>query len=260
MMLNYREWKLKTLEGDMLIIYIEGGFMSRSLRPAEIANQLGISTSSLRNYEAKGMLPPASRASNGYRVYTDEHAAYFACIVAMSPGFGMDITSTVLAHLQRRELEPALWVINDAQAATHEYKLILEEAEGLMKELYVKRNEGSGWMTIGEMSAAAGIPSSTLRYWEHDGLITAARQEDNNYRRYDKFQEVKVRILKSTQKIIYSSDTVRLKQAVRSLPPWDLPAMQALIQSAQAALAQRNREQLRGLHSLYRLASQLDLV
>jgi DNA-binding transcriptional MerR regulator len=102
---------------------MEGNFMSRSLRPAEIANQLGISTSSLRNYEAKGIVPPANRASNGYRVYTKEHAAYFACIVAMSPGFGMEITSAVLTHLQRRELGPALWLINDAQAATHEDKL-----------------------------------------------------------------------------------------------------------------------------------------
>ncbi|MZQ81208.1 MerR family DNA-binding transcriptional regulator [Paenibacillus sp. 5J-6] len=235
--------------------------MSRSLRPAEIANQLGISTSSLRNYEAKGIVPPASRASNGYRVYTDEHAAYFACIVAMSPGFGMEITSAVLAHLQRRELEPALWLINDAQAATHEDKCVLEEAEGLMKGLpIIKSDEGSRWMTIGEMSAAAGIPSSTLRYWEHDGLIAAARHEDNNYRVYDKFQEVKVHVLKSTQKVMYSSDTVRLKQAVRSLPAWDLPAMQALIESARAVLALRNREQLRGLQSLYRLASQLELV
>jgi DNA-binding transcriptional MerR regulator len=239
---------------------MEGNFMSRSLRPAEIANQLGISTSSLRNYEAKGIVPPANRASNGYRVYTKEHAAYFACIVAMSPGFGMEITSAVLTHLQRRELGPALWLINDAQAATHEDKLILEEAEGLMKGLTVNSDEGSGWMTIGEMSAAVGIPSSTLRYWEHDGLIAAERHEDNNYRLYDKFQELKVRILKSTQKMMYSSDTVLLKQAVRSLPSWDLAAMQALIESARAALAHRNREQLSGLHSLYRLAFELELV
>jgi DNA-binding transcriptional MerR regulator len=129
-----------------------------------------------------------------------------------------------------------------------------------MKGLTVNSDEGSGWMTIGEMSAAAGIPSSTLRYWEHDGLIAAERHEDNNYRLYDKFQELKVRILKSTQKMMYSSDTVRLKQAVRSLPSWDLAAMQALIESARAALAHRNREQLSGLHSLYRLAFELELV
>lgn len=232
--------------------------MSRSLRPAEIANQLGISTSSLRNYEARGIVPPAARASNGYRIYSDEHIAYFACIAAMSPGFGMEITSDVLTLLQRRELGSALWLINDAQAATQEDKLILEEAEGLLNQLAASNGEAPGWLTIGEISAAADIPASTLRYWEQEGLITAARH-DNNYRLYDKFQEVKVRILKSTQKAVYSSDTVRLKQAVKSLPSGELQGMRTLIESARAALVQRNREQLRGLHYLYKLCSKLKL-
>ncbi|MDD9269012.1 MerR family DNA-binding transcriptional regulator [Paenibacillus sp. GCM10023248] len=234
--------------------------MSRTLRPAEIANQLGISTSSLRNYEAKGIVPPASRASNGYRVYTDEHIAYFTCIVAMSPGFGMEITSEVLILLQRQELGAALWLINAAQAATHADKLVLEEAEGLMSKLALSGSAEPGWMTIGELSATAGIPTSTLRYWEQDGLIAAARHENNNYRKYDKFQEVKVWILKSTQKAVYSGDTVRLKQAVRGLPAGHWQAMEAVIAAARAALAERNREQLRGLHSLHNLCSRLKLV
>ncbi|MED4752804.1 MerR family DNA-binding transcriptional regulator [Brevibacillus choshinensis] len=233
--------------------------MNRTLRPSDIAKQLGISTSSLRNYEARGIVPPAGRAPNGYRVYTYEHAAYFECIVAMSPGFGMEITSAVLSMLQRRELGAALWMINDAQAATHEDKLVLEKAVELLEQIVSDKGGNANWMTIGEMSAAASIPASTLRYWEDKGLISSTRNETNNYRLYDKFQAVKVWLLKSTQKTVYSGDTVRLKQSIGKLPSGDLQALQSLIELARNALLQRNREQLRGLHSLYRLCTVLTL-
>lgn len=233
--------------------------MSRTLRPWDIAKSLGISTSSLRNYEARGIVPPAGRAPNGYRVYTYEHAAYFECLVAMSPGFGMEITSSVLSMLQRRELGVALWLINDAQAATHEDKLVLEKAVDLLEQIATYKGENANWMTIGEMSAAASIPASTLRYWESEGLISSTRNENNNYRLYDKFQMVKIWLLKSTQKAVYSADIVRLKKAIGKLPSGDLQALQTQIESARNALLQRNREQLRGLHSLYRLCTVLQL-
>ncbi|MDF2680529.1 MAG: transcriptional regulator [Brevibacillus sp.] len=233
--------------------------MSHTLRPSDIAKQLGISTSSLRNYEARGIVPPAGRAPNGYRVYTYEHAAYFECIVAMSPGFGMEITSSVLSMLQRRELGAALWLINEAQAATHEDKLVLEKAVVLLEQITANKGGYANWMTIGEISAAASIPASTLRYWEHKGLISSTRNEKNNYRLYDKFQAVKIWLLKSTQKAVYSGDMARLKQAIGNLPSGDFQALQLLIESARNALLQRNREQLRGLHSLYRLCTILKL-
>jgi predicted transcriptional regulator len=36
---------------------------------------------------------------------------------------------------------------------------------------------------IGEISDLLGIPKSTLRYWESEGLIDRQR-DDNNYRKY----------------------------------------------------------------------------
>ncbi|MGG1658580.1 MerR family DNA-binding transcriptional regulator [Brevibacillus sp. NRS-1366] len=233
--------------------------MSRTLRPSDIAQQLGISTSSLRNYEARGIVPPADRAPNGYRVYTHEHVAYFECIVAMSPGFGMEITSAVLSMLQQRELGAVLWLINDAQAATHEDKLVLDKADNLLEQMAADQGGKVSWMSIGELSAAVNIPASTLRYWEHEELICSMRNEKNNYRLYDKFQEVKIWLLKSTQKAVYSEETVRLKQAIGNVSPGDWQALRSLIESARNALHQRNREQLHGLHSLYRLCTVLNL-
>lgn len=45
--------------------------MSVSLRIAEVAEQVGISTATVRYYERIGVLPPAERADNGYRVYDE---------------------------------------------------------------------------------------------------------------------------------------------------------------------------------------------
>ncbi len=40
------------------------------------------------------------------------------------------------------------------------------------------------FFSIGEISDLLGIPKSTLRYWESEGLIEKQRDDVNNYRRY----------------------------------------------------------------------------
>jgi DNA-binding transcriptional MerR regulator len=46
--------------------------MPTTLRIAEVADRAGITTATVRYYERIGVLPPAHRAGNGYRIY-DEH-------------------------------------------------------------------------------------------------------------------------------------------------------------------------------------------
>ncbi|MED4129605.1 MerR family DNA-binding transcriptional regulator [Shouchella miscanthi] len=93
--------------------------MKNNMRPVDIARKLSVSTSTLRNYEVRGIIPITERLPTGYRVYTEEHLAYLECIVAMSPGFGMDITSAVLKNLQQKKLNSTLWMINELQVANY---------------------------------------------------------------------------------------------------------------------------------------------
>src|SRR5690606_5077014 len=67
--------------------------------------------------------PPVPRAANGYRVYTEEHVAYFECIRAMIPGFGIPITREVVRKLQKQEVDEALWLVNEQQALLHREKV-----------------------------------------------------------------------------------------------------------------------------------------
>ncbi|MDY4307124.1 MerR family DNA-binding transcriptional regulator [Enterococcus mundtii] len=39
--------------------------------------------------------------------------------------------------------------------------------------------------SIGEVSELLDIPRSTIRYWDAEGLIHAAREEENGYRLFD---------------------------------------------------------------------------
>ena len=61
-----------------------------------------------------GRTPPA-RNEKGYRLYTQMHMAYFRCLRAMFPGFGYAVTYDVIRHIQKREMDEALWLVNGEQ-------------------------------------------------------------------------------------------------------------------------------------------------
>jgi DNA-binding transcriptional MerR regulator len=223
------------------------------IRPIDIAKKLHISTSSLRSYEERGIVPKPERSSTGYRIYTEEHLAYFECIVAMSPGFGMDITSAVLKKVQRNELDAALWIINKAQVANYEDKIIIERVNTHLKNLTHEHS-----MTTREVSLQTNIPPSTLRYWEKEGYVHSKRGE-NNYRYFNSFQFIKILLMKLTQNSVYSQEIVQLKEFIRNLEEYNIEGAKSIGQKCQQHLSNRNQEQLHGLYFLYRLCAQLGL-
>jgi MerR family transcriptional regulator, copper efflux regulator len=54
--------------------------MLTNLRIAEVADQAGITTSTVRYYERIGVLPPAPRGPNGYRIYREQTVERLAFI------------------------------------------------------------------------------------------------------------------------------------------------------------------------------------
>lgn len=225
----------------------------KKIRPIDIAKKLNISTSSLRSYEERGIVPKTERSSTGYRIYTKEHVAYFECIVAMSPGFGMDITSAVLKKLQQKELDAALWIINKAQVANYEDKIIIEQVNNYLENF---THENS--MTTGEVSLQTNIPPSTLRYWEKEGFITSKRGELNNYRLFDTFQLIKILLMKITQNAVYSYEVIKIKKEIKELNQYDLEEVRKVIHEIQKHIDKRNQKQLKGIFYLYKLSKILN--
>jgi len=57
----------------------------------------------------------------------------------------------------------------------------------------------AGCYTIGELAAAAGVPRSTLRYYERSGLMAPTGRTDGNYRYYDTEALERLRFIRAAQ-------------------------------------------------------------
>ncbi|CAH8772660.1 MerR family DNA-binding transcriptional regulator [Paenibacillus dendritiformis] len=233
------------------------------MRPIDVARRLNLSTSALRNYEAQGIIPPALRDPNGYRNYTDEHLAYLECIAAMAAGYGMEVTSDVMRLLLAKDTASALWLVNEAQALLHRDRCLAEEAIRrfeLEERGAFEPDADNDGMTIGEVAAETDVPPSTLRYWEKEGLIASSRDEQNGYRRFSPSQLRKIWLLRTLRTVLYSADSVRLKQAIRKLEDNDAERARDIAHESLQYLNRLNQEQLRGSYYLFRLCRRLNLL
>ncbi|USB33507.1 MerR family transcriptional regulator [Paenibacillus sp. YPG26] len=226
-----------------------------SFRSKELAEKYGLSASTLRNYEAKGLLPPAERSAGGYRIYTERHEAYLACIHAMAAAFGIEITGGVMHCLRRNELGEALWIVRDREVKFHQEK---EKLDQLIGELRLYSEGGQAYdlnqqFSIHEASRRTGAPKSAIRYWEECGLLTTDRNPENRYRLYGEAHLFKIGLIQTLQSALYSNDTISLKQSIASL---DLEDTQRTIQLADNIHAYLNRTiklQVKALYFLHRL-------
>ncbi|MEC0206570.1 MerR family transcriptional regulator [Paenibacillus lautus] len=226
-----------------------------SFRPKRLAEKYGLSSSTLRNYEAKGLIPPADRSSNGYRMYTERHEAYLACIQAMAAAFGMEVTSEVMHCLGRNESDDALWIVRDREVMLHREKVSLDQ---LVRELKScsegsRDNDSNQYFSIHEVSRRTGAPKSAIRYWEQSGLFTAKRDPDNGYRLYNESHLFKIRMIQVLQSSVYSEETVNLKQSIARLELENIEQAMKLSESIQAYLHKTIKLQARALYFLYRL-------
>ena len=101
------------------------------MRIGELANRAGVSTSKIRFYEARGLLPAAKRLGNGYRDY-DDHALEIVRFIDRAQGLGFALRE-VAAHLRG----PA----DDERKARLQARLEgkLAELDAHMKEVKLRR-------------------------------------------------------------------------------------------------------------------------
>lgn len=65
-------------------------------------------------------------------------------------------------------------------------------------------------MTIGQAAKAAGVATTTLRYYEREGLLTPASRSGSGYRLYDADVTERMQFIRSAQAIGFTLDDVRL--------------------------------------------------
>jgi MerR family mercuric resistance operon transcriptional regulator len=64
-------------------------------------------------------------------------------------------------------------------------------------------------MTIGALAKAAGVPTSTIRYYERSGLLRPVARTGGNYRAYTQQSLDRLRFIRSAQATGFSLDDVR---------------------------------------------------
>ncbi len=232
-------------------------------RPIDIARKLHISTTTLRNYEALGLIPPVSRSTSGYRVFTDEHIAYFICIREMLAGFRLARISKILKEVMARKIDSALWMVNKAQADLQQERIISEK---IVQNLLHKNSSliatDHEFRTINDVSRETGIPATTIRYWDRVGLITIERHAENNYRMFTAKhvrQILTIYALKLSgypDGLLYSVE--RAKQELKEFDYSDRNRIIAMTDAMQQQLDQANRLQVKGIAALYHLCVQVE--
>ncbi|WP_332633958.1 MerR family transcriptional regulator [Halalkalibacter flavus] len=182
------------------------------MKGIEIAKKLNISTSALRHYESWGLIPTVERAENGYRIYTNEHEAYFKCIRSLLPGFGMNFVKKVMPLIRYGEIVEVFWLINKAQVDLYKEKETVQRTVEILdlKELTeIPNYHNKNYFTIGEVAREANVSASAIRHWEKEGLINPQRHKENRFRIYSPSDIRRMLIIRTVQRVVYSLDIVR---------------------------------------------------
>jgi MerR family mercuric resistance operon transcriptional regulator len=86
--------------------------------------------------------------------------------------------------------------------------------------------------TIGQLAQAAGVPTSTVRYYERIGLLQAAGRTAGNYRRYGAEALERLRFIRAAQATGFTLEDITVLLQLR-----DAPA--SACQDVQARIAER---------------------
>jgi MerR family mercuric resistance operon transcriptional regulator len=64
-------------------------------------------------------------------------------------------------------------------------------------------------LKIGDVAEAAGVPRSTIRYYERAGLLWPVRRTESNYRQYNRDCVERLRFIKAAQASGFTLDDIR---------------------------------------------------
>ncbi len=100
-----------------------------------VARRVGVRPSAIRYYETQGILKPAARRSNGYRIY-DEDAVNLLKFVRRAQTLGITLKEVrKLLDLSRQGQQPCEQVKELARYHLHDIDLKMRELRSLRKQL-----------------------------------------------------------------------------------------------------------------------------
>jgi DNA-binding transcriptional MerR regulator len=221
----------------------------KRLRPVDLAREVGISTQQVRNYEAAGILPPASRTESGYRTYRQEHLDALRTFRALVPGFGIGAATAIMLAVHDADLTRALRLVDEGHAALHEQRLAIDSAgealDALVEQFRDAEPESGPALRVGELAARLRVRTSTLRVWDAAGLLTPTRERGTAYRLYGPVEIRDARIIAMLRQGHYGFEQIRpvLEGLRRTGSP---EALRTAVAERRAAHDRQSRAMLHG--------------
>ncbi len=201
----------------------------RQLRTADVARESGYSVQQVRDLERLGVIPPAVRAANGYRSYGSSHVQALRAYRGLASAAGPVEARRLLAELFAKPRTGSLAEAAAAIGAVH-VRLARERDEALRAQQALSAiqaeaavPDGGGadggateggsadgdTMTITELAAALGVRTSTLRFWEQEGLAVPHRVTTLRARQYGPAAIREARIVAALRSSGYGIPAVR---------------------------------------------------
>lgn len=194
----------------------------KTYSPKQIANVLNVSTTTLRRYEEQNLIPVVPRTESNHRFYTSIHFQAFITIRALLKGYDIPIVYKVMRMIKNVKFEEALWLINEQQFNIQVEKKRVEEILNMIRNAdftKYKNVELSERMSIGEAAKIAGVNTSAIRHWEHEGLVHSERNKENGYRMFPISELRKILVISSLRKTVYYIENMKsLLDDLETLP------------------------------------------
>lgn len=229
------------------------------IRPIEIARELNISTSLLRHYEKKQLLPLPERSLSGYRLYTEESLHYFRAIRTTTLTYGYHATQKIMAALQQKNFNAAFWLLNQEQVKLNQRKKISDQTLALLHEeewQEITQMPKRGWLTIGETAERLAITETAIRHWTKEQLLEVPRDPESNYRMFDEHAIQQLLFIRMIRASTWSLNEVR-----EILAQFQADSPKRMIELAEQSLRALNellKRQMIASHYIYALISFLE--
>lgn len=97
-------------------------------------------------------------------------------------------------------------------------------------------------MKIGELAKATGTPVDTIRYYEREGLLSAAARTEGNYRIYDGDHGQRLAFIRNCRNLDMTLNEIRVLLRVRDAPTENCGDVNALLDTHIGHVAERIHE------------------
>ena len=180
---------------------------------SEVAKIIGVHPNTVRMYEQWGLIPPAERKSNGYRIFTDFHIEQFRLariafqIEVLQNGLRKKALETIKLSA-KKDFDKALTFAEEYLSQIQREQINAEEAISIAKQILSGvTSEHTLFLKRKEVSDYLDISVDTLRNWERNGLLQVKRKQ-NGYRVYANDDIERLKMIRTLRLANYSLESI----------------------------------------------------